>query len=172
MATAAFLFGVVIANVWGKELLTTYGILNTYFLKQYAYANINYDRLLYRLLWVRGKEVAAVLILGKIFRAKIVLLFLECLLAATFGILLVVAVANLGISGILMMLGGVFPQWMFYTAFIIIFFSARIKKEDYSGKNIPGVIAGGIFAWMLFLVGILLETYVNPVLWQKVLKKF
>lgn len=172
LTAAAFFFGIVIANVWGKELLTTYGILNTYFLKQYAYANINYDRLLYRLLWVRGKEAAAVLILGKIFRTKVVLLFLECLLAATFGILLVVAVANLGARGIFIMLGGVFPQWLFYAASMLLFFSARIKKDTYSGKKIPGVAVGCTFALLLFLMGILSEAYVNPVLWQKILKKF
>lgn len=172
LTVAAFLFGIVIANVWGKELLTTYGILNTFFLKQYAYANINYDRLLYRLLWVRGKEAAAVLILTKVFRAKAVLLFLECLLAVTFGILLVVAITNLGLRGIFMVLSGIFPQWLFYLAAIAIFFSARIKRETYSGKNIPEVIAECAFTLLFFLAGILLEVYISPVLWQYILKKF
>lgn len=171
LMAAAFLFGIIIANLWGKELLTTYGIFNTYFLNQYAYAKIDYDRLLYQILWIRGKEVAAVLILGKIFQAKAVLLLLECLLAVTFGILMVVAIANFGAKGVILALGGVLPQWLFYLAGGAMFFAIRIKEEPYLGKSSPGIFAGYAISLLIFIFGILLEVYVGPVLWQQILKK-
>ena len=50
LVLGAFLFGVVLANLADKELLTTYGILNTYFLEQYAYSSIRPERLFWQVL--------------------------------------------------------------------------------------------------------------------------
>lgn len=41
MILLAFLVGIVVANLLDKELLTTYGILNEYFLNQYSYQQID-----------------------------------------------------------------------------------------------------------------------------------
>lgn len=172
LLAAAFLAGILIANLWGKELLTTYGIFNTYFLNQYAYAKINYDKLLYQILWLRGKEIAAVLILERFFRAKAVLLLLECLLAAAFGILMVVAIANFGVGGVILVLSGVLPQWLFYLAGGAMFFSIRIREEPYLRKVSPGMFAGYALCLLFLMLGILSEVYVSPVFWQQILKKF
>lgn len=169
---AAFFAGILTANLWGKELLTTYGIFNTYFLNQYAYAKIDYDKLLYELLWFRGKEIAAVLVLERFFPAKAVLLLLECLLGVSFGILMVVAIANFGAAGIVPVLSGVLPQWIFYLAGGVLFFSIRIKEEPYLRNGTPGIFAGYVLCLLFFILGILSEVYVNPVLCQQILKKF
>lgn len=172
LAAAAFFLGIVIANLWGEDLLANYGIVNTYCLKQYACADIEYHRLLYQIIWVRMWEIAAVLILGRIVSPKVLLFFLESILGISFGILMVSAITNLGVRGIVIVLGGVFPQWLFYLTSGGMFFYARMRRERYGRNDTPAEVAGYAAALLLFLIGILSEVYGNPVLWRQLLKNF
>ena len=168
---AAFFAGIIIANLWGSELLVTYGIFNTYFLNQFASANINYDKLLYEILCIRGKEIAALLILEHFWTAKGVLLLSECLLGVSFGILLVVAIANFGAVGPVSVFCGVFPQWLFYLSGGLLFFFMQIRKEDGRQGKAGEMVAGYLLCLLLFILGILAEVYINPVLCQQILRK-
>ncbi len=171
LVAAAFLLGIVIANLCGEELLTTYGIINTYFLKQYAYADLDHERLFYQILWVRLREMAALLILGKIVPPKALLFFSESFLGISFGFFMVAAIANLGISGIAVVLGGIFPQWLCYLASGGLYFRARMGSGRYGRDNASAIVAGYAVSLLLFLIGILSEAYVNPALWQPLLKR-
>lgn len=178
LVLGAFLFGVVLANLADKELLTTYGILNTYFLEQYAYSSIRPERLFWQVLFDRLSAALVFLTLGKLMRARMWLCLTVCFLAGAFGFLTAAAVINLGAKGVLIMLCGGFPQWLCYAAAIFIYAGAKQRSEAYPvhygpfGAKLQGIYgktAACLLAAVLMLLGVFLESYVNPALFAYVL---
>lgn len=179
LALAAFLAGILLANLSGKELLTTCGILNTYFLEQYAYSVIHYDGLFCHIFVERLKAVIILFMLGKMVKGRVFVIMLECFIAGTFGFLLVVAIANLGLKGIVITLCGLFPQWIFYLAALAMYASFRLNQDGLAGyksslevKTVS--VHAGIYLLfaILIILGIVLESYINPLILKKILKFF
>lgn len=175
---AAFLAGILAANLSGRELLSSYGILNRYYLNQYTGQNIDCDRLFGLVLLERLKAALFVVVLGKMIRGKKLFWTVECFLAMTFGFLMAAAVANLGIVGILILIGGTFPQWLFYQADLFLYAESRAGMEQSAryGKNgkKEAFSYGGMLLifTVIFLLGVIMESYVNPFLFDKILKIF
>lgn len=184
LVLAAFLAGILLANLTEKELLTTYGILNSYFLNQYSYRVVDCDGLFCHVLFERLKTALILFLLGRMLNGKAFFVFVECFAAAGFGFLMVVAIANLGVRGIAVTLAGMFPQWIFYVAAFLVFLGGRQEAYyggagRYSGvrENIWGralSARAGVFVLltMLLAAGIVTESYINPVLFGKMLKIF
>lgn len=170
----AFFLGIVTANLIGRELFVTYGILNMYFIRQYAQTVLNFNRLWFHVLGIRIKWAGLVLVLFHFFRAENVLLFLECALAYTFGILQVAAILNLGWKGLVVVLVGMLPQWICYLTVMVLYYDLKRRQRQMTDRMEQRVglalYYGVVFA--LFLVGNWAEVTVNPILMQKVLKKF
>lgn len=176
----AFMGGILLANLSKRELLTTYGILNTYFLNQYSYSVINYDSLFCHICMERLKDAILIFLLGKLVRGKVFFLFLECLVAATFGFLMVVAITNLGLKGIAVTLCGMFPQWIFYLGALFLYASSiRSNTEPYWNRDGGAVFKtvtahAGLFLLtaLLLFSGVVSESYINPILLKKLLTIF
>lgn len=175
----AFFAGIVLANLMGQELLVTYGILNTYFLEQYKYGTIGYDRLFGQIFLERLKVALLLVVAGNLVKGKLLFGITESVMAATFGFLLVAAITNLGMRGMIIVLCALLPQWVVYLTAIIIYFLFLMKREEspanYGRRGIQirhlseyAVIY--MLLLLLVLVGILLETYVNPVFLRQILK--
>ena len=116
--------------------------------------------------------------LGKLMRARMWLCLTVCFLAGAFGFLTAAAVINLGAKGVFIMLCGGFPQWLCYAAAIFIYAGAKQRSEAYPahygplGAKLQGVYgktAACLLAAVLMLLGVFLESYVNPVLFAYVL---
>lgn len=176
LIAAAFLGGILLANLSEKELLTTYGILNTYFLNQYSQHTINLDRLFCHVFFERMKAAFLLIVCGRLVGGAVFFVVVECLCSAAFGYLMVVAIVNLGVRGIAVILCGMFPQWLFYAA--SLFFYAMGRREE----RYPVLQEGGLFQKvtvragallvpaLLLLLGIVTEGYLNPVFFGKMLK--
>ncbi len=176
LIAAAFLGGILLANLTEKELLTTYGILNTYFLNQYARQTINLDRLFCHVFLERMKAAFLLFVCGRVIDGGLFFVLVECLCSAAFGYLMVVAIVNLGVRGIAVILCGMFPQWLFYAGALYCFAMYR-KEERYPVWQSGGVfkkftVRTGVLVLpvLLLVLGIVAEGYVNPVFLGKMLK--
>lgn len=170
----AFFLGIVTANLIGRELFVTYGILNTYFIRQYVETVPDLNRLWFHVLGIRIKWAGLVLVLFHFFRAEHVVLFLECALAYTFGILQVAAILNLGWKGMVVVILGMLPQWICYLIVMVLYYDLKRRQRQMGDRMEQRVVMVLCYSivFALFLVGIWAEVAVNPVLMQKVLKKF
>lgn len=166
------------ANLVSREMLMTYGILNEYFLSRYAYQTIDGKRLLCHILVERGKAAFAIFLLGKVMNGKVFAAFIKSLVAAGFGFLTVVAIVNLGIKGIVIIVAGLFPQWIFYLAAVICYGSIRSENEyrPWGQKSVALNVPERIFKWIGILLcigcGIMTESFFHPILISYVLKIF
>ena len=94
------------------------------------------------------------------------------------GFLMVAAITNLGIRGIAVVLGGIFPQWIFYQTDIMLYEKYRLSMENsvHYGKahRKELVVNLGIkmILIIIFLFGIVTESYLNPYLFEKLLEIF
>lgn len=176
--SAGFFGGILLANLSGKELLANYGILNSYDLSQYTCRNFDYDRLFCMVFLERIKGAFVIVVLGKLVRGKHLFYVIESALAAIFGVLMVVAISNLGVRGIAVILAGIFPQWIFYQMDIFLYAKCRLgmekvvrhgsvaKRERLAYLGILMMLVVVLFA------GIFAESYLNPPLFDKILKIF
>ena len=137
----AFLGGIALTNFLGSELLTTYGILNEYFLQQYSYQTVDGSRLFCHVAVVRVQAALFLYVLGRAIDGRVFELLVKGLAAATFGFICVVAIVNLGARGMLVVLCGLFPQWIFYLAAgrggkrAVYHGSARVSGDCHGGGN-------------------------------------
>lgn len=188
LVLAAFLGGILLANLSGKELLTTYGIMNTYFLNQYSYQAIDFESLFGHVLLERLKCAVFLFLLGKVLPGKPFTALVECSAVALLGFFMVVAITNVGTGGVGLILCGLFPQWIFYGVAFLMFALYRqderylmrernFRKEIMVGrKHLTGgkYVGAGVFVLvlLLLLLGIVTESYLNPILMEKILKIF
>lgn len=173
----AFLGGIVLANLLGKELLTTYGILNDYYLSQYSYRVIDGNRLFCYVLTERCKAAFIIFLFGKVFDGKVFSIVMRTVVAATFGFLVVVAIVNLGMRGLIICIGGLFPQWIFYLAALFLYTNGRADevRRGAAGMHLSDMTEGAarcILTLVAILLGIAAESYINPVLLGHILKIF
>lgn len=173
----AFLGGIVLANLSGKEVLAGYGILNEYYLNRYSWHALDCDRLFCNVFVERLKDVILLMLLERLIRGRKYVLAVLGMLALGIGYLMTVAIVNFGVKGILVILAGVFPQWIFYLLAIVMYGRIRIEQEcaayrvsrlkEFSAQAVVRVLA-----LMLVFLGILAESYLNPILFDKIVKFF
>lgn len=173
----AFLGGIVFANLLEKELLVTYGILNDYFLSQYSYRMIDGNRLLCHIGIERCKAAFIIFLLGRVLNGRAFSVLIKSAVSATFGFLVVVAIVNLGMRGIAVCICGLFPQWIFYLATLFYYANCRKEEEQEWGKNMHrGDLSTYAVRWGILalgmLLGIIAESYLNPILLSYMLKIF
>ncbi|MEG0962038.1 MAG: stage II sporulation protein M [Lachnospiraceae bacterium] len=185
IAAAAFIIGIFIANFMGREQVSNIGILNDYFMERFEYTNINGEKLFFYL--VEERVPILLLLLLLVFSSLGILLGILMLgwQGFSIGFMLATAVAKYGGKGILLILAGLFPQYLIYLPVYIFycFLAIFIKKRTYCSQSgmtisqdrrkIYGM--GAILACLIlvvFFLGIFLESYVNPMILKKVLKIF
>lgn len=179
----AFVAGIFMANLMGREAVSNAGVLNDYFVEKFQYTEINGQNLFF---YIIGERVPLLLLL--------LLLTLTTLGMAggllmldwqgfSVGFMLSTAIAKYGIKGILLVLGGLFPQYIFYFPVYILYchlaayLRQRLHKDRMGNSSDRGYIYG---AWLIaatgilliFVAGIFLESYVNPTILKKILKIF
>ena len=145
----SFFVGILWANFIGDSSKNRFFMLNEYYLQQLKYAKLDYNRLFLYILENR---------------------------LPLFGILLLlsftVAITNFGWKGILYMGGFLFPHYIFYIAGYLLFLKIFWKKkEDMAMTQKELVMQTGMIV-LLFVIGLLAESYVNPIFLKKMLKIF
>ncbi len=178
----SFVAGIFTANLIGREAVSHAGVLNDYFIEKFQYTQIKGENLFF---YVVGERLPLLL-----------LLFL--LMVTSFGIpggiltlgwqgfsvgfMLSTGIAKYGIKGIMLILAGLFPQYLFYIPVYIfyccmaVFLRQRLREEG-SNRSERGFLYGigmlAVFLMLLmFVAGIFMESYVNPMILKNILKFF
>lgn len=179
----AFTAGIFVANLMGREAVSNAGILNDYFVEKFQYTEINGQNLFF---YIIGERVPMFLLL--------LLLTLTSLGIAggilmldwqgfSVGFMLSTAIAKYGMKGILLILGSLFPQYVFYFPVYILYcyLAVYLRRRMYKDRAGNGSDRRYIYgAWLIaaigilavFITGIFLESYINPTILKKILKYF
>lgn len=175
----SFLAGILLANALEVEQLKQYGILNEYFVKQLLYASINYNDLLFYVAENRGMVFILLFLLG-ITRLGIPAHFVYLAWNGfSFGVAMVSVIVNFGIRGIPVLCALLFPHYLFYIPLYLLLFGFTCylgKKEmtrqsPSAGLSGTALFLGGVLlVLVLFFMGIMTESYVNPQVIKKLVK--
>ncbi len=180
---ATFVGGIFAANLMGREAVSNAGILNDYFVEKFQYTEINGENLFF---YIVGERVPLLLLLFVLSFTSFGILggiFMLGWQGFSVGFMLSTAIAKYGVKGILLVLAGLFPQYLFYFpvyllyCYLTVYLRQRIAVERYD--NISQryyIFSAGILLIMCFLViffaGIFLESYINPFILKQILKLF
>lgn len=177
-----FLGGVICANILGIASGKDMGAINSYFMNRYMYADIQGRELFLYLFYERVPKIIVLITLSIGIYGTIVVDGYIGYLGFSIGFLSVISIMNYGISGIALMFGFFFPQWILYGAVIGIWYYAlhlyknkrSEKKYQLIGESIRKqrirYLICFVLASAVLFGGILLESYVNPYLLQKIIR--
>ncbi|MCI9082303.1 MAG: hypothetical protein HFI70_08365 [Lachnospiraceae bacterium] len=179
----AFAAGIVMANLMGREAVSNAGILNDYFVEKFQYTDINGENLLF---YILGERVPLLLMLCLLAFTSLGVIAGNLLLGwqgFSIGFMLSAAVAKYGIKGILLVLGGLFPQYLFYVPVYILYcwLTIYLRRRLYQDRQQQGadrryIYMAGLVASaglvVIFITGIFLESYINPFILKKILNIF
>ena len=181
---AGLFLGMLILNFGKSILLDNTGLLDEYTLYHMKYMTVDSSALFYyvlrnRLVRVLGLAVLSTTYLGMAVCVGYVFWYGMCA-----GIFLSAAVIRYGIKGILLVLAGIFPQYLLYVPMMIflllwcqrLYRMIYLEKHSASGLDksrfLPKVILelGGVL--LALLAGCVVESFLNPYLVIGLLKIF
>lgn len=166
-----FLVGVILMNTGMFLKVENSSLLDEYTLGRLKYLEINCNTFF---IYVLQKRMA-VLWLLMLFGITTIGLYVFCGYLAwcgfALGTLLSVAVMRYGIKGILLMVTGAFPHYIFYVpaCLLLLKLGQRLYRKE---QNILQCGMSFLGIHIVVIIGILLESYVNPYIMTKILKIF
>lgn len=164
-----FLVGIILANLLGADGFQKNGGLTRYYLKQFQYTDIHPPELLWHVGCNRLTLFFALLVLGTIPKGKWIHGLFVAWSGFAYGYFCVISITAFGTRGILLCLLALFPQFLAYVPAYLGLVGLSGHRREHAGWK-------GIMTVLLLLavlsVGILLESYINPIILQKVLKIF
>lgn len=183
---AGFLIGIIYANMIGKKYMDSSGILSDYFLSRYKYFDIVNNNLFWYLLKQRIFPSVVLWITGiTIMGIPAVWVYLTWY-GFSGGMLISMAVMKFGFKGLILCLGGIMPQYVIYIPIMIILLQKvyQMSLSLYGGKFSQG--NGGktkkqiflnylwnyFIIFVILLIGVILESYINPYILKIILKNF
>ena len=145
-----FFIGIMCANLVPKEYITSMGILNDFFLNQYNTDEIEVTEYLWYIIRVRCTPLILMVAIGYGRLRKILTIIFLLWTSFAGGLIMAAAVLKMGLKGMVLCL-----------ILLWYFFSYPASKWN----------ASKTICMILFVaVGILLESYVNPMLMQLFLR--
>jgi hypothetical protein len=160
-----FLVGILYRNIIsGREMITTELFLKSN-LQRYLHTNIIAEKYLFYVVKERLFLFGVILLLGCIRWKKVVVGICISVTGFIMGVLTVSAILQLGIKGIFFCLTALFPQSIFYgcaVSIMLVYWYWYPKRPWNRVKT--------IFVILIFILGILMEVYVNPILVKWVIK--
>lgn len=179
----AFVAGIFMANLMGREAVSNAGILNDYFMEKFQYTDVNGENLFFYIIEERVPVLLLMLLL--VFSSLGVLSGILVLgwQGFSIGFMLSTGIAKYGVKGIVLVLGGLFPQYLFYLPVYVfyccfaIFLRQRLCGENRTQTTERGYIYGAgllvaVVLLLVFVTGIFLESYINPLILKNILKIF
>lgn len=159
--------GVLLSNLCFQDYIQTAGTVGSAFMKRYPTVSINQIELLWYLLRVRLGIVIVLLLIGSRAWGAVAALCYCVWIGFSGGTVMAMAVITGGIRELLYVLAMQLPQAFVYLPAWCLLYWMIIRRNDCTpGGGMPiaryrlfAVIVAG-----LFLAGVLLETYVNPML--------
>lgn len=174
-----FLLGIVVGNFFIPEAGGEAGIMSAYFLDKFEYMEIEYSSLFVYILERRMKIYWILTILGITGAGCIAAWGYTTWLGISTGAFLSICILRMGIMGILVGVVSLFPHYLIYVPIYILLIwrvgeNAEMIKNN-SMKNEKKKVICKYFiimalASLVLLVGVILESNVNPYLMKKILK--
>ena len=156
---AGFLAGILYANLGAGDYIAGTGILDDFFLEQYAGMEIDTAEFLWYVSYLRLVPVFLLFALGCTKLRKGVAAAYIVWTGFSAGMILVTAVMKMGVKGIILCLLCMVPQFICYIAgyLMLLWFLFGYPAVRW---NMSKTVCFSLF----MLTGILLECYVNPVI--------
>lgn len=160
-----FLIGIIYENLVARESALLSEIFLRSNLERYLKTNIISEKYLWYVIKSRTLFLTIVCALGCFQWKKIFVMLCLSICGFFAGMMSVTAVMQLGIKGILLCIGGILPQGIFYVMGYSMLFLHWFRYPESRWNR-----AKLLFVIIMFLAGIVLETYVNPVLVKLIIK--
>lgn len=176
--------GILLMNLGRSILLEGTGLLDEYTLYHMKYMTVDSSALFYYVLHIRMKNVVLLVILATTYLGLPVCIGAAFWYGLSAGAFLAAAVIRYGLKGILLVLTGVFPHYLFYVPAMLILLGwcERLNRKIYfkhgmaedaerEGRRVGNLWKLLLSMGMLFF-GCLLESFINPGLMAGLLKIF
>lgn len=169
------LAGIIYGWIFAPGYMEQVGFLSDAFLLDYLKREVDGNELFVYLLKGRGISLCFIWILGSSFLGGALIYLVLLWSGFSVGLYLMAGLVKRGIGGLGFCIAAVFPQILFYIpAFGLVLIQAFVL----SGKREMGrerILRYGIILFvcvLLLFLGVLMESYVNPVILKKLLKNF
>lgn len=174
---AGLLAGIVIMNLGKSILLENTGLLDEYTLYHMKYMTVDGSALFYYVIKERFGQLIILAVLSTTYLGLAVCAAVTLWYGVCGGVFLATAVMRYGIKGILLVAVGVFPQYIIYVPgmVLMLYWCRNLYQKIYLDrvKVSPMQWIGrllGIF--LLFGLGCVLESFLNPHLFRGLLQFF
>lgn len=160
-----FFVGILYENIVSKRYGVSIDIFQTYFLQQYRQTEIVAEKYLGYVLKARVVPLMGLCVLACVRWKKILAGVSVCWTGFLAGVMMVSAVMQLGAKGVLFCMVAMFPHIICYgLAYgILLSYFYRYPKARWN-------YAKTVFVILVMFIGILLETYLNPLLMKLVIR--
>lgn len=178
---AGFLLGILYTNLLGREYMDSSSLFGSYYLNSYQYIEVVSSDLFWFILQKRIMPMVIVWVLGVTALGQAAVIGVLAWVGFSGGMLVSMAVMQFGFKGLLLCLGGLFPQYLIYVPAVFLLLHkvyamsksyAREKAEAGAGQLLLPYALSLIFILLFLLLGVILESYVNPSILKLVLKNF
>lgn len=183
---AGFLIGILYTNFIGSQYSSHSGIFSSYYLSSYQYIEVVSSELFWFVLQKRLLPVLVIWVMGITVIGSAVVWGVLLWVGFSGGMLVSMAVMQFGFKGLLLTLGGLFPQYLIYVPAMFLFLHKvyAMSKSLYGDKSKAEQAAQNaksavfpyalslLFILIAMLLGVILESYVNPTILNLILKKF
>jgi len=175
--TVGVFAGMVIMNLGKSTLLENTGFLDEYTLYQMKYMTVDSSALFYYVLGKRMKMLLILAVLSTTYLGIFVCGGITLWYGVCAGAFLAASVLRYGIKGILFVVVGLFPQYIVYVPamVILLLWCMRIYGKIYFEKteiSVPRSLMQLLGILLVFIVGCVLESFLNPVLLRGFLQIF
>lgn len=170
-----FILGIVTGNFFIGNGDNETGVMSSYFLNKFQYLEIDGSQLFFYVCEERMQDFLILALLGITNIGGIMISLTTMWMGVCLGSFLSICVMRMGIVGLGIGVVSMFPQYMIYVPVYILVFLC-IRKMEQSKKSMKNdtkktilVYCGSmVLCLLLMLLGILLESYVNPMLLKKI----
>lgn len=160
-----FLIGIISTNLISRKMILYSGIFSESFINQYRQMQIEPGKYLWYVIVNRVFPVLLLGILGCMRRKKILVVIFLCWTGFLCGTGVTLSILKMGVKGMLLGIVSLTPHILFYIVgyFILLWYLYQYPKVQWNGAKTIGV-------GLSLAIGILLETWVNPVLMQWIVR--
>ena len=164
-----FVLGIVLANLLSVDSFQQNGSLTRFYLKRFQYADIQAQELLWHVGCSRMVLFVVLLVFGLLSKT----IWFHTLFVAwsgfAYGYFCVLAIGAFGAKGLLLCVLALFPQFLAYIPVYLGVVQLSVHRRSYPEWQ---RLAGITCLLVGMAAGILLESYINPIILQKMLKIF
>lgn len=162
-----FFVGILYENIVSKSQGVSIELFQTYFLKQFAQVEIVTEEYLWYVARTRILPLLLLCLLGCLRWKKTLVSICVLWAGFIFGIIIVSSVIQLGIKGILFCVAGMFPHIIFY---VLAYGVYLLHLYHYPSRHWNGTKI--IFVIFTMFLGIVLETYLSPIIIRSIVQIF